>query len=324
MSQDVIRLEHLSAEPGTAVQGLWEVAEMPDGTSVRIPVAIINGKQEGPVLYLQAASDGDELNGIAVIRGIIRRVDPAKLRGGIIAVLIANVPAFRHHQSLSPIDGKKMNRCFPGRNDGTSSERIAHRIFHKAVLQANLCLDIHQGGVRPMIDEVRVRVDRRKRYHRDCLELARVFGIGYVLDREGPEGQLARVAPERGIPAIDPELGGCHGWDPSSIRKGMVGVENVMRHYEMLPGRPRIPERQIVVDEFTSLLSNRGGFIEYDADLYARLQAGDPVARVTDPFGNLLETLYAPHEAILWSKSLYPMVAAGETVATLGKNIRYI
>ena len=324
MSQSVLRVEHLSAAPGTAVQGYWEIAEMQDGTPARLPVALLNGKEDGPLLYLQAVSDGDELNGIAVIRQILRRVEPTRLRGGIIAVLIVNTHAFHYRQAFSPVDGKKMNRCFPGRPDGTSSERIAHQLFHKAVLQADLCIDLHQGGVRPMIDEVRVRVDRRKRYHRDSLELARVFGIGYILDSEGPDGQLARAAPERGIPTIDPELGGCHGWDVSSIRKGVTGVENVLRHYSMLPGRPRIPERQIVVDAFTPLLSNRGGFIEYQADLYAHLQAEEVVAHITDPFGNVLETLRAPHEAIFWSKSLYPMVAAGESVATLGKNIRYI
>ena len=324
MGEKVLRLEHLAAEPGSMVQGYWEVSEMSDGTPARLPVAILNGVEDGPILYLQAASDGDELNGIAVIQKVINRIKPDRLRGGIIAILIANLHAFHQRQAVSPIDGKKMNRCFPGREDGTSTERIAHQIFHKAVLQANLCIDLHQGGIRPMIDEVRVRVDRRKHCHSDCLDLARVFGIGYILDRVGPEGQLALAAPERGIPTIDPELGGCHGWDPNSIRKGVAGVENVLRHHEMLPGRPRIPERQIAVDSFTPILSNRGGFIKFKVDLYAHLEAGDPVAQITDPFGNILDTLHTLHEAIFWSKSLYPMVAPGEIVATLGKNIRYI
>jgi predicted deacylase len=175
-----------------------------------------------------------------------------------------------------------------------------------------------------MIDEVRVRVDRRRRAHKACLELARVFGIGYILDASGPDGQLARVAPEQGIPTIDPELGGCHGWDESSIQKGVTGVENVLKHYGFIKGEPQIPDRQIVVDGFLSIISGRGGFLEYHADLYDHLHKGDPVADVTDPFGNILETLVTPQESILWSRSLKPMVACGESVATVGKNIRYI
>ena len=321
---DLLQVEHLQAEPGQRVDGYLGVAEMQDGTPARVPTVLINGTRPGSTLYLQAISDGDELNGLAVVRQVLKRLDPARLKGQVIAALIVNFHAFHWHQAFSPVDGKKMNRCFPGRKDGTSSERIAYRLFQGAVRQSDYCIDLHQGGVRPMIDEVRVRVDRRKRIHKACLELGRVFGIGYLLDCRGPDGQLARAAPDEGIPTIDPELGGCHGWDESSIQKGVTGVENVLKHYGFISGDPHIPKRQVVVDGFLSLLSNRGGFLEYHADLYDHLEKGDPVADVTDPFGNVLETLRAPEESIFWSKNLRPMVSSGETVGTLGKNIRHI
>lgn len=321
---NILRVVHLQAEPGSRCDGYLTVGEMQDGTPVRLPVALVNGAAPGSTLYLQAISDGDELNGIAVIRQVLKRLDPAHLKGRVIAVLIVNFHAFHAGQALNPVDGKKMNRCFPGRKDGTLSERIAHCLFHSAVKQADYCIDLHQGGVRPMIDEVRVRVDRRKRIHRACLEMARVFGIGYILDCRGPDGQLARAAPEAGVPTIDPELGGCVGWDAGSIQKGVVGVENVLKHYGFVPGSPQIPEKQAVVDGFLTLLPDRGGFVEYHAGLYDHLQKGDPVADITDPFGTVLETLYAPQESIFWARALKPMVASGECVATLGKNIRYI
>lgn len=321
---ELLRVEHLKAGPGQRVDGYLTVGEMQDGSPVRLPVSLVNGANPGPLLYLQAVSDGDELNGLSVIRRVLQRLDPSRLNGQIIAVLIVNFHAFHSHQASNPVDGKKMNRCFPGRKDGTSSERIAYRLFHNAVRQADYCIDLHQGGVRPMIDEVRVRVDRRKRIHRPCMELARVFGIGYILDQRGPDGQLARAAPEEDIPTIDPELGGCHGWDEHSIQKGVTGVENVLKHCGFIPGTPRIPERQIVVDGFFTLLANRGGIIEYHAQLYDHLQKGDAVADITDPFGNVLETLRAPEESIFWSRNLRPMAASGEVVATLGRNIRYV
>lgn len=321
---DVLEVEHIKAERGEAQHGYLSVTEMRDGTPTQIPVALINGTEEGPTMYLQAISDGDELNGLSVIRRVLGRLDPKKLRGRVIAVPIVNVHALQAHLAFSPIDNKKMNRCFPGRADGTSSERIAHRLFQNAVLQSDYVVDLHQGGIRPMIDEVRVRVDRRKRIHRACMEMARVFGIGHILDARGPEGQLARSAPDEGIPTIDPELGGCIGWEEGSIRKGVTGVENLMKHYKMIDGKPSIPERQVVVDGFLSLLSNRGGIVEYRAQLYDVLAKGDPVADVTDPFGHVLETLVAPEECVMWSKALRPLAATGECVATLGKNIRHI
>lgn len=321
---DLLEVEHLKAKPGEIRHGYLAVTEMRDGTPTQIPIALINGVDEGPTFYLQAISDGDELNGLGVIRRVLARLDPAKLSGRIIAVPIVNVHALQYHQAFSPIDSKKMNRCFPGREDGTSSERIAYRLFQNAILQSDYVVDLHQGGIRPMIDEVRVRVDRRKRIHRACMEMARVFGIGYILDSRGPEGQLARSAPDEGIPTIDPELGGCIGWDEGSIRKGVTGVENLLKFYGLLGGKPNIPDRQTVVDGFLSLLSNRGGIVEYRAQLYDVLEKGDPIADITDPFGEVLETLVAPEESVMWSKALRPMVATGECVATLGKNIRHV
>lgn len=321
---DVLKVEHIEAEPGQRRDGYLKVGEMQDNSPARLPMVLVNGAEPGPTLYLQAASDGDELNGIAVIRRVLKRLDPAVLKGRLIATLIVNFHAFHAGESLNPVDGKKMNRCFPGRKEGTSSERVAYRLFHRAVKQADYCIDLHQGGVRPMIDEVRVRVDRRKRIHRACMEMARIFGIGYILDCRGPEGQLARAAPDEGIPTIDPELGGCLGWDEGSIKKGVAGVENILKYYGFIEGRPQTPRRQIVVDGFLSLLAARGGFLDYRAALYDHLQKGDPVADVTDPFGRVLETVYAPQDSIFWARSLRPMVASGEALAMLGKNIRYV
>jgi len=321
---DVLQVEHLQAKPAERTQGYLTVGEAQDGSPVRLPIVLVNGAKPGPTLYLQAVSDGNELNGLSVVRQVLKRLDAASLAGQLIVVPIVNYHAFHAHVPHSPVDGKKMNRCFPGRKDGTSSERVAYRLFQSAALQADYCLDLHQGGVRPMVDEVRVRTDRRRRVHKACMELARVFGIGYILDSKGPAGQLARAAPEAGIPTVDPELGGCVGWDPESVRKGVTGVENVLKQYGFLKGRPDLPEQQVVVDGFVTLLCNRGGFLEYRADLYDHLQKGDPVVDITDVFGDVVETVTAPQESIFWARNQRPMAASGEGVGLLGKNVRHI
>jgi predicted deacylase len=308
----------LRASPGTSVRGWLPVAELADGTPVRLPVALVHGARPGKTLYLQAVSDGDELNGLAVVREILRLVRPEELGGALIAVPVLNLPAFHARQAFSPIDGQKMNRCFPGCATGTASERIAHAVFEAAVVQADLCLDLHQGGVKPMIDEVRVRVARDHALHGACLELARVFGLGYILDQEGPPGQLARAAPDRGIPTIDPELGGCHGWDRASIEKGVRGVMNVLHQYGFLPGRPQIPERQWVVDGFEPVRASVGGVVEFAVGLYEHVERDQPLATLTDLFGETREVLRAPRPGIVWLHNLYPAVSSGEMVLSLG------
>jgi predicted deacylase len=314
----------LIAESGQSVEGHLKVGNMQDGTPFRLPIVLINGAQSGKTLYLQAASDGDELNGIAVIHEILRLIRPDSLRGRIITVPIVNFYAFHARQAHSPVDNMKMNRCFPGKSDGTSSERIAYQLFNDAIRQADYCIDLHQGGVYPMIDEIRVRVAERHPQHTACLELARVFGIGYIFDQKGPKGQLAQAAPEIGIPTIDPELGGCHGWNAESIAKGGRGVLNVLKYYGFIDGDPDIPQRQVVIDRFVTLLSNQGGFVYYKANLYDRVEVYQPIAEICDAFGHPQETIRAPESGIFWSRPVYPMVATGESVGKIGIPIQYI
>ena len=217
-----------------------------------------------------------------------------------------------------------MNRCFPGRRDGTSSERIAYHLFRRAIQQADYCLDLHQGGVHPMIDEVRVRVDEKHTLHGACLELARVFGIGHILNQKGPEGQLAQAAPEVGIPTIDPELGGTHGWDAASIKKGVRGVLNVLQYYHFIDGTPEVPEQQIVVKKFVPLLSNEGGFVYYKVELYDQIAAYQSIAEIRDVFGNVRESIRSPVDGIFWAKPVYPMVASGGIIGKIGTPIGYL
>ena len=104
----------LVAKPGKRVEDYITVGSMPDGTPVRLPVVLINGTCGKRTLYLQSISDGDELNGIAVVHELLRQISPDSLNGRIIAVPIVNFHAFHAKQACSPVDQMKMNRCFPG------------------------------------------------------------------------------------------------------------------------------------------------------------------------------------------------------------------
>ena len=323
-TSDKLIVDTFVAKPGTRVEGRLQVASLPDGTPIRVPIILINGKYPGKTLYIQAISDGNELNGIAVIHEILSQIHSEQLCGRIIAVPVLNIHAFHAKQAYSPVDNLKMNRCFPGRVDGTSSYRIAHQLFEKAIKQADYCIDLHQGGVSPMIDEVRVRVGDKHKLHKECLELAQVFGIGYILDQKGPKGQLAQAAPEIGIPTIDPELGGTHGWDEDSIKKGVLGVMNALKHYQFVNGEIEIPEKQVVVNRFESILSNQAGFVYYKKALYDHIKPRDIIAEIRNVFGHVIETVRATEEGIFWSHPIYPMVASGGIIGKIGTPISHI
>ncbi|AFO57417.1 MULTISPECIES: succinylglutamate desuccinylase/aspartoacylase family protein [unclassified Natrinema] len=308
-----------SAGPGEIDTGRLEVGETRDGTPFGLPVAVINGAAAGKTLYMQAASDGDELNGVGVIQQVVPQLDPAALSGTILVVGIVNYHAFQVAEHRNPIDDTKMNRAYPGNEGGTSSERIAAATFDIAT-QADLILDLHQGSTSRMLDEVRVRCGKRHRLHDQCLELAKAFGCGYVLDQKGPDGQLARAAPDDGIPTVDPELGGAVGWDEESIRTGVDGVFNVLRYYDFLDGGQPL-ETQTRARGFEQYGAPAGGLVTMHKDLGDRVRAGETVFEVTTPFGEPKAEVTANGSGILWRARRLPQVATGEYVCSIGTDV---
>ena len=308
-----------SAGPGQRDTGRIEVGRGRDGRPVTLPVAVINGHQAGKTLYVQAVSDGDELNGLGVVRRAVPRIDPSELSGTVLVVAIANYFAFHVNEHRSPVDNTKLNRTYPGEPEGTSTERIADATFEMAS-EADLVLDLHQGSTSRMIEEVRVRCGRHHSLHEECLELAKVFGCGHVFDQKGPDGQLARAAPDEGIPTVDPELGGSVGLDPASVEAGVEGVFNVLRYYGFLPGRVRT-QKQTRSTGFEQYGAPTGGLVAFEADLGQRVSPGTTLYTVTDPFGETQATVTADSSGILWRTRRLPQVASGEYVCSVGVDV---
>ncbi|MBX0349317.1 MULTISPECIES: succinylglutamate desuccinylase/aspartoacylase family protein [Haloarcula] len=315
----MVTLGTASAAPGEMDTGRLEVGETRDGSPVGLPVAVVNGAADGKTLYMQAASDGDELNGVGVIQRVLPQLDPAELSGTILVCGIVNYHAFQVAEHRNPVDDTKMNRAYPGDANGTSSERIAAATYDAAV-GADLVLDLHQGSTSRMIDEVRVRCGTRHRLHSECLELAKVFGCGYILDQKGPDGQLARAAPDEGVPTVDPELGGCVGWDETSIEKGVDGVFNVLTYYGFLDGRYS-PRAQTRATGFEQYGSPAGGLVDFHVDLGDRVSRGETLFEITDVFGQSKAEITADSNGVFWRSRRLPQVATGEYVCSVGTNL---
>ncbi len=315
----MVTLGTASAPPGEMDTGRLPVGETRDGSEIGLPVAVVNGARDGKTLYIQAVSDGDELNGLGVIQRLVPQLDPDELSGVVLLVGIVNYHGFQVAEHRNPIDDTKLNRTYPGDENGTSSERISAATF-EAARRADLVLDLHQGSTSCMLNETRVRCGRRHRLHRDCLELAKVFGCGYIIDQKGPNGQLARVAPDEGIPTIDPELGGAVGWDDESIRKGVDGVFNVLYRYGFLNGdvETRSQTRATGFDQYGS---PRGGLVSFEKSLGDEVSRGDTLFRITDPFGGVKSEITADSSGIFWRHRRLPQVASGEYVCSVGTNI---
>ncbi len=156
--------------------------------------------------------------------------------------------------------------------------------------------------------------------HDECLELAQVFNCGYVLDQKGPDGQLARAAPDEGIPTVDPELGGSVGLDPTSVRRGVEGVFNVLAHYDFLDGdAPTEPQTRAT--GFEQYGSPVGGLVDHRVELGDTVSPGDVLFEVTDSFGQVRAEVTADTSGVLWRSRRLPQVATGEYVCSVGTDV---
>jgi len=307
------------AAPGEVDTGRLFVGETRDGTDIGLPVAVINGVDDGQTLYIQAVSDGDELNGLGVVQRVVPRVDAAALSGTVLVVGIVNYHGFHVAEHRNPIDDTKTNRAYPGDESGTATDRIAAATFDAAT-RADIVLDLHQGSTSQMVEECRVRCGKRHRLHDACLELAKVFGCGYVLDQKGPDGQLARAAPDEGVRTIDPELGGCVGWDEHSIQVGVDGVFNVLRYYDFLDDDADLTP-QTRASGFEQYGAPAGGLVDIRPALGERVAIGDTLFEVTDAFGSTKAAVTADSSGVFWRARRLPQVATGEYVCSVGTDV---
>ncbi|MCL6480852.1 MAG: succinylglutamate desuccinylase/aspartoacylase family protein [Firmicutes bacterium] len=315
------------AEAGTRASGFIEIPPR-EGTEAgtRIPVTVIHGAQPGPVLGLIAGTHGYEYAPIVALQRLPAQIDPQKLAGTVIVVHIANLPSFLGRTIYySPVDGKNLNRVYPGRADGTISERIAHAITEEVIARSDFVVDLHCGdGNEALRPYTYWMTSGTAEVNEQSKQMALAFGLDHiVIDRErttDPENSVytSNTAILRGKPSITTETGLLGRVDEASIGLVEAGVFNLLRHFRMLPGMPNRVEHPIWIDRNVVLRSPHTGLF------YARVKPGQTVAEgtvigvLTDFHGNVLEQVRAPFAGVVLYVVATPPVSTGEPLGMIG------
>jgi len=181
-----------SSAPGIA-KGTLNVGDLPDGSPVDIPVVIVRGASDGPTLWLHGCVHGNEYCGTYIIHEFVRGLDPAELAGTVVALPILNRTAFQKNQRMSPFEGMgggDLNRCFPGRADGSVTEQMGHAVYTVLKLHADYLIDFHTA----FSPDTRwaLFADTGGAVSAKGLEIARAFGYRHTLP--APAGILGGSA----------------------------------------------------------------------------------------------------------------------------------
>src|SRR5699024_9350376 len=185
-----------------------------------------------PVLFVSAAVHGDELNGVEIIRRLLRLRGIRQLRGTLMAIPVVNIHGFLRHSRYLP-DRRDLNRSFPGSASGSVAARLANVFTEQIVNQCDYGIDLHTGAInRPNLPQIRADLSGEQ-----TLRLARAFGCPLMVDAGIREGSLREYAGQQGVPLLLYEAGEALRFDEFSIRAGVRGVTGVMRELSMLPAR---------------------------------------------------------------------------------------
>jgi len=322
----------VSCNRGTKAKGRYAVGELRDGSAVTLPVRIVHGARDGPVLSLTGAIHGDEPNGLAAINRICDEIDPIRLSGTVIAFPLASPFSWITKSRTSSLDYERlnMNRVFPGNADGLITERVAHAIWEGGIAKADYHFDYHEGGydfiARYLIAQI---PEGDQKMTEENLKLARAFGMGVPVNMMeiskehmtlGFAGASTVQANLRGIPTLCNELGGAGTVWPEHVETSVTGSYNVMKEIGMLEGEKVIvPEQQHVGEASMWPRPTRGGWWENTVELGQIIEAGDVVGHVRDAFGEVIETLTAPNRSVVFDIRNTAAIMSGEWTVHCGK-----
>lgn len=313
----------LTVAPGSGAEARLDLGDGPAGNPRSIPVYILHGRREGPVLGLVAGVHGDELNGVSVVHHLIHgddhiagtaddRIDLEMMAGTLLCVPVANVEGMLLQQREAP-DNRDINRLFPGKAAGNQSQRTAAALFEGVVARADHLIDLHSAPrSRTNLPHVRADLD-----HDGCLELSRAFGSRIILHGTGPEGSLRREATLAGTPTILLEAGTAHRFELAAVHAGIEGVLNVMAHLGMIEREVRLPPVRLLVRKSKWARAEAGGLMHIRVAAGAHVRKGETLAHITDPFGASTHTVTSPRTGIIVGLAQDPLVRAGDPIANI-------
>jgi hypothetical protein len=316
----------ITAQPGSRASGSLVVAARAGDQGTTVPVTVINGKAPGPVLALIAGTHGYEYPPIIAAQRLRASIDPATLAGTLVIVHAANMPSlFGRTIYYSPVDGKNLNRVFPGKADGTLSERIAEVITREIIERATHVVDMHCGdgneALRPYLYWVAtgpVEVARAS------YDLALAAGFSHiVIDRERPTDAgnsvyLSNTAILRGKPALTIESGALGQSDEESTTRIVESMKGVMRHLGMRAEGPPPVAHPVWIDHNEVLRAGTTGLVQPLVERGTTVAQGTVLARIVDMFGDLVEEVRAPFDGEVLYVLGTPPVSKGEPVAFIG------
>ncbi|MBC6613229.1 succinylglutamate desuccinylase/aspartoacylase family protein [Hymenobacter sp. BT507] len=310
---------------GTKQQLLLPITDGKDSTV--LPVTVFHGAKKGPVLGVVAGVHGYEYPPIVAVQQFAQTLDPTQLSGTVLLVHVANVPGFLGRRlNVNPLDEKNLNRIFPGKADGSITERMAWMLSNDIIARCHYFVDVHAGdaneNLRPYagyynyFDAPKLSEQGR--------QMAVALGFPYVV-QFGNEPTLAgqparycsREAIVRGIPAADIECGRLGMAEAENVTLIKQALHNLLVHLRITEGTPST-NHPYLIKQRTSVESEHTGFFYPEVKAGEFIAKGRKLGHITDLFGNPVADVVAPVQGVVLYMSSTPPVSKGQELFSIG------
>lgn len=285
-------------------------------SKITMPVHVIHGKKEGPVLFISAAVHGDEINGVEVIRRILSLASLKRMKGTLLAVPVVNIFGFNSHSRYLP-DRRDLNRSFPGVDSGSMAGRLANIFLTEVVARSDVGIDLHTAAIhRDNFPQIRADLNNEK-----LNVLANKFESPVILHSAPPPGSLREAAEKEGIPVMVYESGEALRFDETSIRVGVRGVLNVMNELRMLVrSKPRKQKSPVILRSSVWVRASVSGILRAVVSLGDMVEKGQIVGYISNPAGKTDVIVEATSSGIIIGRTNIPLVYEGEALFHIGRS----
>lgn len=299
--------------PGKRQRLELPVSRLSTQTMISLPVIAVNGKRDGPRLWLSAAIHGDEINGVEIIRQVLETIKPHRLRGALIAVPIVNIFGFLEQSRYLP-DRRDLNRSFPGSPHGSLAARLAHRFMTEIVSHCTHGIDLHTAALpRTNLPQIRANLKDEE----TCL-CARAFGAPLLVHAITRDGSLRQAASNQGIPILVYEAGEALRFEAEAIRIGVEGIFRVMDYLQMYPfpfAAREVPSLEVTRTKWVR--ASRSGILHLAVGLGEQVEKKQILGTITDAFGESRTKVRAPTSGIVIGHVQNPLINQGDGLVNL-------
>jgi predicted deacylase len=294
-------------------------------SSVQIPIVCIrNGT--GPTLLLLGGTHGDEAEGPVVLSRFARELQPGQIKGRVIIIPALNLPAVEACERAAPVDGRDLNRCFPGKPDGSLAQVIAHHIDTTLLNRSDVIVDLHAGG-RPLrfLPSLWLLETADGALWRRTLEVAQSFGTPLIVTSPSLGGDLSESTARYGAVYLSTEAGGGATVDPAVVSFSKRGIDRVMRHMGLATAirasmSDEAPSRHMrIAGGANVLLAGRHGLFEPAVALGDRVERGQMIGEIhhVDRPAEPTTTIVSPIDGIVYGLRWLAHVRKGAKVAVI-------